>query len=311
MAEGVLLLVAEGTEDFHLLQQQTRARPGLGCALAAEGDAGGFQVTVRQVVHQVADLGLVLAGADEAAGLVFHGLEVRALDRHLGPGRGEQGADALHRPLQGIQHPPRAYLGGHLEADGHAGQFVGTAEVVHLGLGRHRVGDHHRAALAGEQVGGAPVDFHHLAFGAVDGDPVIQLIGLGGVQDDAGEHVAEGALQRQADDDGHDPGRGQQALYRQLHHIGRRGDHRHQEDHRAQQVLQQPAGMADAWHQQAEHHRERARAQQPPDDFQHGGCQVEGAVRPGRRLQRVHAGVDDQAAEQQEQHHAAQHPPGM
>jgi hypothetical protein len=86
------------------------------------------------------------------------------------------------------------------------------AEVDDLGLGRQRIGNHRHAALGRLQARGAPIDVDDPAFGAVDGDPVIQLIGLGGVEDDPGKHVAEGALQGQADNDRQRAGRGQHAL---------------------------------------------------------------------------------------------------
>ncbi|MNN27938.1 hypothetical protein D3C81_1414890 [compost metagenome] len=190
---------------------------------------------------------------------------------------------------------------------------IGWAAVIEQpGLGRHRVGDNRQAAGAGEQAGGTPVDFQHLAFGAVDGDRVTDLVWPRGVQDDAAEHVGQRALQRQADDDGHHPGRRQQALHRQLHHIACGSDHGCQEDQRTQHILQQPPAMAAAGHQQqTEHHRYRARAKQPPADRQHRGYEVaRDIVGPGWRLQRAHASCNQYRTEQQEQHQPRADAPG-
>ncbi|MCY1176187.1 hypothetical protein D9M73_164500 [compost metagenome] len=177
---------------------------------------------------------------------------------------------------------------------------VRAAEVEDLGLGRNRVGDHRHAALAGHKVSCTPVDIDHLAFGAVDGYPVIDLVRLGGVEHDAGEHIAQGTLQRQADNDRHGPGRCQQALDRQLHDIGCRCNNSDEEDHRAHHILQQAPGMPGARHQQQpQHDGQRASTEQPPENFQHCGDQVvRDILGPRSRLQRAHAGTDQHPAEQ-------------
>ncbi|MNZ95813.1 hypothetical protein D3C78_1149820 [compost metagenome] len=135
---------------------------------------------------------------------------------------------------------------------------IGRAvEVENLGLGRYRVGNHQCAALAGQQMGGAPVDLDYLAFGAIDGNPVIQAIRFRRVEHDTGEHVAQGVLQRKTDDDGdHARGR-EQAFDRQLHDVGRRSDYCGEEYRCAQDILQQTAGMPAAGsQQQTQHHGE-------------------------------------------------------
>jgi hypothetical protein len=152
----------------------------------------------------------------------------------------------------------------------------------------------------------SPVDVEHLAFHAVDHDPVIHLIRLGGVEHDAGEHVAQGALQRQADDDGHHPGGRQQAFDRQLQHIARRRNDGSQEHQCADHVLQQASAVTDAPHQhQADQFGQHPRGVQPPENPQRRGAQLcHPIISEQRRLQRVDPGVDPDGAEQHEQHQA-------
>ncbi|MNS74672.1 hypothetical protein D3C72_1081550 [compost metagenome] len=159
----------------------------------------------------------------------------------------------------------RAYL----HADRDTKHIARPAEIDDLGLGRQRVGDHRHAALTGLQARGAPVDIGNPAFGAVDGNPVIELIRLGGVEDDPGKHIAERALQGQTDNDRQRPGGRQYAFDRQIQHIGQRRDDRDEENHRAEQVLQQPPGVADPLHHhRADQHRQGARTEQPPANLQ-------------------------------------------
>ncbi|MNV61973.1 hypothetical protein D3C71_1545000 [compost metagenome] len=70
--------------------------------------------------------------------------------------------------------------------------------------------------------------------------------------------------------------------------------------------------MAAAGHQQqAEHHRHRACAEQPPADRQYRGDQVaRDIIGPGWWLQRAHAGSHQHRAEQQEQHQPRADAPG-
>ncbi|MNZ83585.1 hypothetical protein D3C78_1023180 [compost metagenome] len=278
---------------------------------AQQADPGGLQVAVGEIEQLVAHLALFSHRGDEAAQFVLHGIAAGLADAHARCRRGEQRAAAVERLLQRIDRPLRADQRADFEGDADAEQMLRAAEVEHLGLRRHRIGHHGQAALSGLQVGGAPVDLHHLAFDAVDGDPVIQLVGLGGVQHDAGEHVAEGALQRQADDDRHHPGRRQQALHWEFEHVAGGGDEGGEEDQRADHVLQQPSRVADPLQQQgADHHRQAARGEQPPEDLQRGGAEVAGhVVRPRRLLQRAHAGVDQHQAIEQEAAEPAEQPP--
>ncbi|MNH27308.1 hypothetical protein D3C79_874130 [compost metagenome] len=116
--------------------------------------------------------------------------------------------------FQRIKDTAGAYFGWYYHGDGDAVDIVGLAEIKQLGLGSHRVGNHRQAAIARQQSRRSPVDVDHLAFSAIDADRIADLIGASGIEHDPREHVTEGALQRQADDDGHHPGSGQQAFDR-------------------------------------------------------------------------------------------------
>ncbi|MNH03791.1 hypothetical protein D3C79_630640 [compost metagenome] len=90
LAEVVFLLVAERTEDPHILEQGALTVPHLAwLGIAVPHHAGRFQVAVGEVEHMVAHLGLLAHGADKAAGLVLHRLQARTLDRRF-RGRGDQ-----------------------------------------------------------------------------------------------------------------------------------------------------------------------------------------------------------------------------
>ena len=259
---------------------------------------------VGQVVKLVAGFALEAHGRHKTADFVFHATASGGLERHAGRRLGQQRSAALHRTLQGFDHGLRARMGADLQADRQAEHVRRTREVDDLGLGRQGVGDHRQAALGGLQACGTPVDIGDTAFGAVDGDPVIDLVRLGGIEDDPGKHVAQGALQGQADDDRHGAGGGQHALDRQVEHVGHGGDDRDEENHRAQQVLQQAPGMADPLHHhRAEQHREGAGGEQPPADLQRRGGEVQGGVIGiGRRLHGVHAVVEQHGAEHRKNH---------
>ena len=123
---------------------------------------------------------------NETADLVFGATAARAFQRHARCGRVEQLPTALHRPLQRVDHRMGPRIGADLHADRYAEHIARPTEVDDLGLGRQRIGNHRHAALTGLQTRGTPVDISDAAFGAVDGNPVIELIGLGGVEDDAG-----------------------------------------------------------------------------------------------------------------------------
>ncbi|MNF44505.1 hypothetical protein D3C84_256160 [compost metagenome] len=109
-------------------------------------------------------------------------------------------------------------------------------------------------------------------------------------------------MQGQADDDCHRTGRRQHALDRQIEDIGQRGNDRDQENHRPQQVLQQPAGVPyPLHHHRTDQHGQGARREQPPGDLQTGRRQVQRHVlRPGRRLHRVQPLIEQHRAEQRE-----------
>ncbi|MNP50828.1 hypothetical protein D3C76_1451130 [compost metagenome] len=71
--------------------------------------------------------------------------------------------------------------------------------------------------------------------------------------------------------------------------------------------------MAAARHQQqAEHHRDRARTEQPPANRQYRRHQIaRDIIGPRRRLQRAHAGGQQYPAEQQEDHQPRSDAPGL
>ncbi|MNQ74912.1 hypothetical protein D3C85_896830 [compost metagenome] len=119
-------------------------------------------------------------------------------------------------------------------------------------------------------------------------------------------------MQGQPDDDRQRTGRRQHALDRQIEHIGQGGNDRDQENHRTEQILKQSPGVPDPLHHhRADQHGQGPRAEQPPADLQAGGRQMQGyVIRPGRRLHRVQAFVEQQEAEQRKNHHPHQQPPG-
>ncbi|MNI40495.1 hypothetical protein D3C73_947200 [compost metagenome] len=116
--------------------------------------------------------------------------------------------------LKGIDSPSGANGAGNRYHDTDAIGIAGPTEVEDLGLRRQRVGDHGHAAQLGLQMSGAPIDFHHPALDAINDNPVVHIIGFGGVEHDAGKHVTEGALQCETDNDGHHARGRQQALDR-------------------------------------------------------------------------------------------------
>ncbi|MCY1366792.1 hypothetical protein D9M69_536980 [compost metagenome] len=199
-------------------------------------------------------------------------------------------------------------MGAHFQRNGDAEHIARPTEIDDLGLGCQGVGNHRHATLGGLQARGTPVDVGDPALHAIDGDVVIELIGLGGVQDDPGKHVTEGTLQGQPDDDRQRTGRRQHALDRQIEHIGQGGYDRDQENHRTEQILKQSPGVPDPLHHhRADQHGQGPRAEQPPADLQTGGRQMQGyVVSPGRRLHRVQAFVEQQQAEQRKNHHPYQ-----
>ncbi|MNE15940.1 hypothetical protein D3C80_1088660 [compost metagenome] len=259
-----------------------------------------------QVEQLIAYFTLFAQFGDEAAGHVFgHGF-AGLLEHGFRRRIEQQAATALKGAVQGIEYPARADVVGHLNADRHAVHIERAAEVDDLCLGRHRVRHHSGAAGAGQQVGGTPVDVQHLAFNTVDGNPVIDLIRLGGIEHDAGEHVAQGALQCQTHHDGDDAGGRQQTFHRQLQHVAGGGHHGNQEHQCTDDILQQPAAMADAPHQgQADHFGQHPRGVQPPENPQCRGPQLcHAIIGKQRRLQRADAGVDEHRAEQHKQRQA-------
>ena len=254
---------------------------------------------MSQVEQLVAHFAFFAQLGNKPAGHVFGHALAGFLERRPGRRVVQQAAAALQGALQGVQHPPRANMVGHLDTDRHPVQVAGPAQVDDFCLGCHRVGHHRRTACAGQQVGGAPVDVQHLAFDPVDHHPVIHLIRFGGVEHDAGKHVAQGALQRQADHDGHHPGSRQQALDRQFQDITGRGDDGRQKHQRANDILQQAAAVADAAHQrQADKLGEHPRRIQPPHNPQRGCPQLgDPIIGKQRRLQRADPGVENDHAE--------------
>ncbi|MNH90788.1 hypothetical protein D3C73_433330 [compost metagenome] len=193
---------------------------------------------VRQIVQLIAYGAFLIHRHHETADFVLHAIATGAFDRHFGGWFGQQNAAALGCPFKRIEHPVRAHERADEQTDRDPEHIAGPAEIGDLGLGRHRVGNHDHAALGRLQERGAPIDIGHPPFRAVDGDPVIDLIGLGGVQDDSGKHIAKRALQGQTDNDRQGTGRRQNPLDRQIEHIGQGGDDRDQENHRAEQVLE-------------------------------------------------------------------------
>ena len=220
---------------------------------------------VSQIEQLIAHRTFLVHRRHKAADFVFDTGTAGAFQCDARRGIVQQRTAALHRPFQRIDHRIGPGMRADLDTDGQAEHVARPAEVDDLGLGRQRVGNHRHAALAGLQTRSAPIDVDDPAFGAVDGDPVIDLIRLGGVEHDPGKHITEGALQRQTDNDRQGPGRRQHTFDRQIQHVGQGRDNRDQENHRTEQILQQPSGVPDPLHHhRADQHGQGATARCPP-----------------------------------------------
>lgn len=181
---------------------------------------------------------------------------------------------------------------------------LGRAAVVRdLRLGGQRVRHDQGIALAGQQVRGAPVHLDDHALHVVDDDPVAHRIGLGGAEHDAREHVAERALDRQAEHDGQRARGRDQAAHRQLEHEGQRCHRRGEKHDGAEHVREQPLLAPTARQQeQVERERQQARAHQPPDDFEDLREPVQPRGVAIRRLaERAHVRAEQQPAQGREQ----------
>lgn len=101
---------------------------------------------------------------------------------------------------------------------------VGAAEIGQPDLGQKAVGQDDKVVRAVQQMGGTPVGFDDTAFDTViQHDPVADRVGPAEIERDARKDVAQGALHRQAEDDGKDTRRGDQRADGKAEDIG---DHR-------------------------------------------------------------------------------------
>ena len=97
---------------------------------------------------------------------------------------------------------------GVVESDGGAdgGGDGGGVVVDDFFFGDGAVGDEDVVVGVGDEGDGTPGHFDDAAFDVADLDPVAGLEGDGGLEDHAGEEVAEGFLKGEAEDDGDDGG---------------------------------------------------------------------------------------------------------
>jgi len=109
--------------------------------------------------------------------------------------------------------------------------------VGHPDLRHHAVGDHHEIARAVLDPGGAPVDLDDQPLPlSRDGNPIARPERQFDVQRQAGEQVAQGALQREAEHDRQDAGGGDEAGHRLPEHEGGDTEQRQEIDQRRQQI---------------------------------------------------------------------------
>lgn len=126
----------------------------------------------------------------------------------------------------GLQHRPhhlldkaRPLVGGDAHTQDELVSLVGAAEIGHALPCQHAVRQHDDIVCGGQQVGGAPVGLGHAALGAVvQPDPVADGVSAAQRQRDAGKHITERVLQRQAQDDGDDARGRHQGADRQTEH---------------------------------------------------------------------------------------------
>ncbi len=104
----------------------------------------------------------------------------------------------MQRPLHDVRGDVVA--GPDLDVDARRDGRLGVVED--RVLRHHAVGHDDELALLGQQLGGPPGDFLHPALEVADAHPVADAERLLDLNRQPGEEVAEGVLQREADDDG-------------------------------------------------------------------------------------------------------------
>jgi hypothetical protein len=176
------------------------------------------------------------------------------------------------------------------------------------GAGDRVVRDDREIALRGQQMGRPPVDFDDAAARlATDIDPVARPVGSAEIEHDAGKHVAQRALQRQAQDDRDDAGGGEQALDRKIENIGDDREGGRDIDKARDQVLKKFAVVQVAFdpERRARQTDEEPRRPQPPGDFENRVDDVE--KRHAARFERLigdDLGVQKRCGQQDQKDHA-------
>ncbi len=199
----------------------------------------------------------------------------RAQAHVLDQDRGGRGGQDVGAQQQGLTHQVDQHVGlgprQGRDLDRGGAALGGHAAVDDLALGHDAVGDGGHVLAIGLDPDRAPVHLHHQALDIVaDGDAVADVEGLLDADGDAGEHVGQGVLQRQAQHDGDDAGGGQHPLHRQAQHRVQHDQGGGDVDHPRHQVGKQSglarAGVAAQRDGRARHHQPCA--DQPPDHVQ-------------------------------------------